>query len=257
MTRRLALLAALLAAAAARGQTMLDQEERLVEVHSLLLALPALQAPGALRAGEATLGLELVAIPAIDGTTGGKRQITASDRTRAFPRPRLALGLSGPLDTRATVGVAYVPPVAIRDVTSHQGALEAGLARALGPVWLGVRAQAVYGRSRSPVTDPATRDTLTTWIVGADLSAGWPLPAWGLSATPYVSVGVARVAGDFRVESDGYVLRSRSTNLSLGAGLRLALPGRLDAAAELVAFPDRLIHPSFRIAWTPDLGGSR
>jgi len=195
-----------------------------------------------------------VAIPTIDGTTGGKRQITASDRTRAFPRPRLALGLPGPGDTRAFAGLAYVPPVAIRDVTSHQGALEAGLAGALGPVWLGVRAQAVYGRSRSPVTDPATRDTLTTWILGADLSAGWPLPAWGLAATPYASLGVARVAGDFRVESDGALLRSRSTNLSLGAGLRVALPGRLDAAVELVAFPGRLVHPSFRIAWAPALG---
>jgi hypothetical protein len=257
VSRRLLALAALLSAGAARGQTMLDQEQRLIEVHSLLLALPALQAPGGLASGEATVGLELVAIPLIDGTTGGKRQITASDRTRAFPRPRLALGLAGPAGTRATLGLAYVPPVEVNGVASHQGALEAGLARALGPVWLGLRGQLVYGRSRSPVTDPATRDTLTTWIAGADLSVGWPLDAFGLRVAPYATVGVARVSGDFRVTSDGYLLRSRTTNLSLGAGLRVALPGRLDAAAELVAWPGRLVHPSFRLAWAPDLGWAR
>lgn len=257
MSRLLPLAAALLLAGPARGQTMLDQEERLIEVHSLLVALPALQAPGALGPGEASLGLEVVAIPVIDGTTGGKRQLTASDQTRAFPRPRLALGLPGPAGTRASLGIAYVPPVAVRDVTSHQGALELSLARPLGPIWLGLRGQALYGRSRSPVTDPATRDTLTTWAGGAELAVGWPLSAFGLSATPWASVGVVRAAGDFRVESDGYLLRSRTTNLALGAGLRVALPGRLEAAAELVAFPGRLVHPAFRLAWTPDLGWPR
>ena len=249
------LLALALAAGPARAQTMLDQEERLIEVHSLLLSLPALQAPGALDAGEAALGIELVSIPVIDGTTGGKRQITASDRTRVFPRPRLALGLPGPAGTRLALGAAYVPPVAVRGVTSHHGALEVGISRAFGPVWLGLRAQGVYGRSRSPVTDPATRDTLTTWIGGAELAAGWPLTLLGHGLTPYASLGVVRVAGDFEVTSDGYRLRRRATDLSLGAGLRVALPGWLDVAAELSAFPGRLVHPSFRLAWTPRLAG--
>lgn len=251
---RLLAVAAALGAGPARAQTMLDQEERLIEVHSLLLALPALQAPGALASGEAALGLELVVIPLIDGTTGGKRQITASDRTRVFPRPRLALGLPGPAGTRLAVGLGYVPPIAVRDITSHQGALELGIARALGPVWLGVRAHGVYGRSRSPVTDPATRDTLTTWVGGAELAVGWPLTLLGQGVTPYASLGVVRVAGDFEVTSDGYLLTRRATHLWLGAGLRLALPGRLDAAAELSTFPGRLVHPSFRLAWTPSLG---
>ena len=48
--RARAALAVLLAALAggARAQTMLDQEQRLIEIHSLLVALPALEAPGAL-----------------------------------------------------------------------------------------------------------------------------------------------------------------------------------------------------------------
>jgi len=41
----------------------------------------------------AFLMAEFIGIPYIDGTTGGKVQITASDRTRIFPRPRIALGL--------------------------------------------------------------------------------------------------------------------------------------------------------------------
>ena len=45
---RPALLLALLAAPLlARGQTMLDQEQRLIDIHCLLLDLPAVQAPGA------------------------------------------------------------------------------------------------------------------------------------------------------------------------------------------------------------------
>jgi len=85
-----------LAAGAARAQTMLDQEERLIEIHSLLIALQPGNAPGAYRAGELSLGLELIVIPPIDGITGGKRQITASDQTPVFPRPRLAIGLPAP-----------------------------------------------------------------------------------------------------------------------------------------------------------------
>ena len=117
-----------LAASAARAQTMLDQEQRLIEIHSLLIALQPGNAPGAYRSGELSLGLEIIVIPPIDGTTGGKRQITASDQTPVFPRPRLAIGLPAPEDFRAFIGLAYIPPIKINEVSSHQGALEAGLA---------------------------------------------------------------------------------------------------------------------------------
>jgi hypothetical protein len=257
MIRRLLVPGLLLAAGAgpARAQTMLDQERRLIEIHSLLVALPPVDAPGARGPGEASLGLEVVTIPTIDGTTGGKRQITASDRTRAFPRPRLAVGLPAPAGFRAFAGLAYVPPLELRGVSSHLGALEAGLAWLPVPgVALGLRGHLAYAESRSPVTDPATRDTLRTLVAGADLAAGWRIEHALGSATPYAGVGLARVAGDFRVTSDGVVLRSRTTDLALHAGVRLLARQRLELAAELEAVPGRLVHPAFRIAWAPEWG---
>ena len=243
-----------LAAGPAAAQTMLDQEERLIEIHSLLVALPPVAPPAAYRAGEASLGVEVVAIPAIDGTTGGKRQITASDRTRAFPRPRLALGLPAPEGFRAFAGIAYIPPIPIRDVSSHLAAAEAGIAWAPAALAAGLRGHVAYARSRAPVTDPATRDTLRTLELGADLSAGYRLDLGLGSLTPYAGVGISRVAGDFRVTSDGVLLSSRTTNPSLSAGVRLFARQRIEAIAELVVFPGRLVHPSFRVAWVPDWG---
>ena len=83
-------------AGSARAQTMLDQEVRLIEIHSLLIDIPPGAAPGAYRPGEVSLGLEVIGIPSINGQTGGKVQITASDHTPLFPRPRLAVGLPAP-----------------------------------------------------------------------------------------------------------------------------------------------------------------
>ena len=80
-------------ATAAQAQTTLDQEQRLIEIHSLLVDVPSSTAPGAYRPGEVSLGLEVIGIPPITGQTGGTVQRTASDHTPLFPRPRLAVGL--------------------------------------------------------------------------------------------------------------------------------------------------------------------
>ncbi len=247
----LAFAVALGAGTAARAQTLLDQEQRLIEVHALLLSLAPLAPPGAWAALEAEAGLELITVPTIDGTTGGKRQLTASDRTPVFPRPRLVLGLPAPEGFRAFVGASYLPPVALGGVSSHLGALEAGLAwaPAPGPLAVGLRAHLVRARSRSPVTDPNTRDTLDSLEYGADLSIGCRIDT-GLGAfTPYASAGLLRVAGDFHVESDGYLLTSRSSELALAGGLRFASARHFTAAAGLIAFPGRLVHPAFLLAW--------
>jgi len=248
-----AFLLASLGAGQARAQTMLDQEQRLIELHSLLIALTPDNAPGVYRPGELSLGLELIVIPTIDGTTGGKKQITASDRTPVFPRPRLAIGLPAPTDFRAFAGIAYVPPIAINDVTSHQGALEAGIAWAPGgPLAVGLRGTFLIARSTSPVTDPRTKDTLDTVELGADLSAGYRVELGWLSVTPFASLGITHIAGDFKVTSDNYTLSSKTTNPSVTGGVRLyARPG-FEATAELVVFPGRLVHPGFRLAWVPD-----
>ena len=252
MSRRAAVLL-LCAAPVARAQTMLDQEQRLIEIHSLLIALEPGSAPGALAPGELSLGLEVITIPSIDGTTGGKKQITASDRTPAFPRPRFSIGLPAPEGFRAWAGLAYIPPVEIRSVSSHFIGGDAGIAWAPGgPLAAGLRAHALYAQSKSPVTDPATRDTLDTSEFGADVSCGYRFDFSRASVTPFASAGLTRVAGDFTVTSDGTVLTSRTTNPAFGGGVRVfAAPG-IDAVAQLIVFPGRLVHPAFSIAWVGD-----
>ena len=252
---RLALPVLLAAAAApARAQTMLDQEQRLIDIHGLLLDLPALEAPGALAPGALAVGVEAVTIPHIDGTTGTKRQITASDRTPLFPRPRLAVGLPAPGDLRAFAGLSYIPPLEIRSVSTHYAAAEAGIAWAPAgaPAGLraGLRGHALYASSRAPVTDPATRDTLETRGWGAELSAGARLAlpgAWVVE--PYAGAGVADVRGRFRVTSDGNVLRSSWRGAVLHAGARLVLGGRWEGVAELDGYPGRLVHTDVRVGY--------
>ncbi len=253
--RALAALVAVAAAVPAAAQTMLDQEERLIQIHSLLLDLPPVQAPGALLEGQLDVGLELVGIPYIDGTTGGKVQITASDRARIFPRPRLSLGLPAPEGFRAFVGLAYIPPIPINGVAVHYGALEAGLAWTPGPFALGLRGHLVYAVSRSPVTDPATKDTLQTLVGGADLSAGWRLALGPVSLTPYAGVGVVSLEGTFTVQSDGTVLTSGYTGLSVEAGLRLLVVDHWQAVVEFDAYPGRLTHGSLMLGYVFDLWG--
>jgi hypothetical protein len=251
MMRSAVFLALALAAGGANAQTMLDQEQRLIELHSLLLVPSAMTAPGSYRFHELKVGVEVIGIPPIDGQTGGRRQITASDRTPAFPRLRLAFGLPAPEDFRAYVGVGYIPPIQIASVSSHFGSLEAELAWAPGPLSVGLRGYGLISRSQSPVTDPTTRDTLDNWELGANLAAGYQFRLDWLGVTPYAGVSVTGVAGDFTVTSDGYVLTSRTVNPGLNAGVRL-FAKRFEAAVELVAFPGRLIHPTFSLAYVPE-----
>ncbi len=256
MRRALALAAALAAAPGPAGaQTMLDQEQRLIDIHSLLVDLPPVDAPGSYAPWEASLGLELVVIPPIDGATGSRRQITASDRTPVFPRPRLAVGLPAPDGFRAFAGLSYIPPFQINGVSSHLGALEAGLAWAPGRWRLGLRGHVLYAESKSPVTDPGTRDTLQTFEFGADLSAGYGMRLGPADLTPYAGVGLTRLAGDFTVTSDGNLLTSRTTALALHGGLRALIQRHWEVVAELAAWPGRLIAPRFRAAYVFEWGG--
>ncbi len=250
--RAVALLLCLGAAAPGAGQTMLDQQQRLIDIHGLLLELPPVEAPAALRPYQVGVGVEAITIPSIDGTTGGKRQITASDRTALFPRPRLAVGLPAPEGFRAFAGLSYIPPFSIDDVSTHYGGVEAGLAYAPGPLAVGLRGHAVYAFSKSPVTEPQTRDSLETFLYGAEIAAGYGLAAGWLAWTPYAGVGVTHLHGRFRVTSDGVVLTSDATVAALHAGVRLLVKG-WEAVGELDAYPGRLVHPNFRVAYTFDL----
>jgi hypothetical protein len=253
--RALWILLAVAAAGPASAQTMLDQEQRLIQIHSLLLDLPPVQAPGALSPGQLSLGLELIGIPYIDGTTGGKVQITASDRTRIFPRPRIALGLPAPDGFRTFVGLSYIPPIPINGVSTNYVALEAGIAYAPGELAIGLRGHGVYAFSKSPVTDPATKDTLETWEFGADLSAGYRFDLGPVSLTPYAGAGVVYLDGHFTVTSDGVVLDSQYTGLSLEAGLRLVIVKHWEVVAEVDAYPGRLVHVGVLLGYAFNLWG--
>lgn len=247
------LLFTVVAAGSASAQTMLDQEQRLIQIHSLLLDLPPVDEPGACRAGQLSAGLELVFVPPIDGTTGNKKQITASDRTPVFPRPRIALGLPAPESFRAFVGISYVPPVLVRNVSLNYFAGEAGIAWLPGTLRVGLGAHLLHAASQSPVTDPVIRDTLNTTELGAELSAGARF-GWGaLALTPYGGLGLVHLSGDFRVTSDGVTLSSQNTVPALHAGARLTFRDRWEAIAEAAYYPGRLIHPSVRLGYLFDL----
>ncbi len=247
--RVLALVVACAAATVARAQTMLDQEERLIDIHALLLDLPPMQAPGALPPRTLDVSLEGVGIPHIDGTTGTREQITASDRTRIFPRPRVALGLPAPRGFRAFVGLSYIPPVPIRDVSTNAVAAEAGLALVREVLRVGVRGHAVYATARSPVTDPATRDVLETRAWGAELSAGARFALAWASVEPYAGAGVVALRGRFRVTSDGNVLRSAFAGPALHAGVRVLVRSRWELVTEVDGYPRRLVHTDVRLGY--------
>jgi hypothetical protein len=234
---------------AARAQDVPYLESRLIDVHSLLLDLPPLQAPAALTAGALDASLEVVSIPYIDGDVGTKHELTASDHTRIFPRPRLMLGLPAPLGLRAFAGISYIPPIEIRRVSAHYLAAEAGLGLTPGPFRLGLRGHAVRAVSRSPVTEPATRDVLRTELLGADAAVGVHLGSGALELEPYAGAGLVALRGRFRVTVDGTVLRSRHAGLALHAGLRLLLRSRWEAVAEADAYPGRLTHADLRLGY--------
>ena len=216
-------------------------------------------APGAYRPGQLSVGVEIIGVPPIDGSTGVrgtpgfKRQITASDKSAAFPRPRLALGLPAPEGFRAFAGLAYIPPVEFKSVSVHYLAGEGGIAWVPGPLRVGIRAHALYAKSESPVTDPVIRDTLHVGEYGADLSGAYEQLFGPLAVTPYAGVGLSHLVGNFRVTSDAVLLTSNRTALTLNGGVRLVLSKRWQGIAEADFYPGRMIHPAFRLGYLFDL----
>lgn len=245
----LATLAAGAAPRPALAQTLLDQEQRLIEIHSLLLDLPPLQSPAALGSGTLGVSLEVVGIPPIDGTTGSKTQRTASDHTRLFPRPRLQVGLPAPEGFRAFAGISWIPPVEFRDVTTNALGGEAGFGGVAGALRGGVRVHAVAAVGKAPVTDPATRDELRTLVWGGEAAFGAHV-AWGaLALEPYAGAGIVALRGRFHVTSDGNEIDSDYTGAALHAGIRLLYRARWEGVAECDAYPGRLVHVNVRLGY--------
>jgi len=236
------------------AQTTLDQEQRLIQIHSLLVALPPLTSPEGYEPWQVSLGAELIVIPSISGQIGGRvpPEITASDRTPVFPRPRLAIGLPAPQDFRAYVGATYLPPFQINSASSHQIGLEGAYAWVPEtPLSAGLRAFALFAESKSPVTDANTRDTLDSFDAGAELSVGYRFDLGSFTATPFAGFGATFASGHFRVFTDHDLLTSNTFNPSVDGGVRVHLRPGFDALAEVVAFPGVLVHPVFALAWTP------
>lgn len=235
--------------AAAGAQSVQDQEYRLIQVHSLLLDLPPLQAPAALEPGTVVPSVEAVFIPHIDGRVGDKQELTASDHTPVFPRPRLMLGLPAPQGFRTFVGLAFIPPITVASVSTTYVAGELGIGVAPGALRLGLRVHGVYAETLSPVTDPTTRDLLTTRTVGAELAAGLHLGHRDLFAEPYLGAGVVSLAGRFHVTVDGNVLHSAYTGAALQLGVRTVFHSRLELVGEVDSYPERFTHGSLRVGW--------
>jgi len=144
------------------GADMLDQEERLIEIHSLLIALQPGNAPGAYRAGELSLGLELIS----SRHRRHHRREAADHRLRSNPcLSPPAAGDRAPRaeDFRAFVGLAYIPPIKFNEVSSQSGGPGSGTRLGpRGPALRGIRGYVVVARSQSPVTEATTRDRLDT-----------------------------------------------------------------------------------------------
>lgn len=243
-------------ASPAAAQTTLDQEQRLIQIHSLLIALPPLTSPEGYEPWQVSLGAELIVVPTISGQIGGRvpPEITASDRTPVFPRPRLAIGLPAPEDFRAYAGATYLPPFEINGASSHELGLEGAYAWVpRGPLSVALRGFALFAESKSPVTDANTRDTLDSFDAGGDLSVGYRLELESLTLTPFAGVGLTYVAGNFRVFTDRELLTSNTVNLLVDAGVRVHLGLGVDAVGQVVAYPGVLVHPAFALAWTPQL----
>lgn len=244
---------ALLVALPALGQDVTGREERLVDIHSLLLDLPPIDAPGALEPWQLALSLELATIPPISGDVGPKREITASDHARLFPRPRLALGLPAPPGFRAFLGAAYIPPVEIAGISVNSLGAEAGIAWVDGPLRVGLRAHGVVARALSPVSAPYVRDRLSVAEGGWDVGAGWELRLGSLSLTPYAGMGQVWSRGDFRSSVDGGTVHSRRTSVAIDAGARALLLDHWEGAVEYSAYPGRLWSPRFRVGYVAHL----
>jgi hypothetical protein len=245
---------ALLLALPARGQGVIEREQRLVDIHALLLDLAPVQAPGALAPGQLGLGLEVTGIPVINGDVGPKREITASDHARLYPRLRVALGLPMPDGFRAFVGGGWVPPVEVNQITVDSLGVESGIAWVNGPWRLGLAGHFAVARALSPVSAPYVRDRLKVTEGGWDLRAGYELRLGKFSLTPYAGGGQVWTKGDFRSSVDGGTVHSTRGGAAIYGGARLLFHDHWEAVVEYSAYPDRLWNPRVRLGYVVSFG---
>ena len=236
---------------------MLDQEQRLIEIHSLLVALPALQAPGAL-APLAGRGSAWRSSPSRSSTAPPAARPSSPPPTSPAP----SRGCARRWACRWAAPGAPSPGWATSRPSRSTRSAPTCSAWRPAPAW---SARPVRGRAsactasgptrRSPVTDPATRDQLVTRIGGADLSAAWrlrarPRRAHALRRPRRRPGGRHLHRHQRRPPADQHHHRPRALRGHPPAGAS----GQLEVVAELIAWPGVLVHPGFSLAWVP--GGS-
>lgn len=222
--------------------------------------LPGFGVPEERRPGSLEIGVELSAIPHLDGEQRrvGFSGSKAEDVNKAplLLRPRAVVGLPRGF----TLTVAYVPPVEVFDVEPHllAVALERPVADA-GDWRFGARLFAQVGRVRSDITcpdevvgsddpevnptgcDEPSSDTVHMRYAGVELSAGRARE--GSSWRPYGALAVQRLDTEFEVDALTRGLRDRSRLTARGwtwsatAGVGWRSPSGLGVAVEAFYTP--------------------
>ena len=188
-----------------------SNEAQTFAILSVPLAFTGARAPSAKPRGIA-FGLEIANLPRVSraiATPTTCRPGKGPENTAPIPlivRPRLAAAVEGFL-----VEVGWIPPVSIGGVTANLLGLAIGRPFALTPsLTLGVRAHAVVGSLRAPITcdDDALDDPASECFGGTRSDDRWRPGVYGLEAVvgggssrmrPHAGVGYARLQPRFRV----------------------------------------------------------
>jgi hypothetical protein len=265
-----ALLLALATTGAASAQFVLrdhevldfDRPEAWAMAWFAALTIPtALAGPEPLEPGALELSLEGGWVPQLSeeqrtvGFIGEKPEDL--NRTSVFGRPRLSLGLPAQL----TATLAWAPPVDVGGIEPRL--LSLSLAR---PLWQGSRARlgarlfGERGTLRGDLSCPAdragsddpernpygcdepSRDTMSTRLVGLELSAGTTLESLPRVA-PYAAVAGSRVHAEYQVQAERFgfldrtLLETDGTVWSATLGASVDVGHRLRLAGELFYAP--------------------
>jgi hypothetical protein len=273
----LAFAASTLAPGAAAGQELLDARQRLdfdrpeawgMKFAAAVLTFSALDSLRALPPGAFEIAVEGVSVPSLSeherriGFVGTK--VEDIDRTPAYGRVRARVGLPRGFD----LAVGIVPPVELDGLEPRFLALSLGrVLRERPALRLGTRAHVQAGhlegdmtcsrrqvaggedRQRNPLNcREASNDELELLLFGFDLVIARPARRPG-GLEPYLTVGVQRLDGTFRVDAlygnlrDRAQLETEGTTFAVAAGLSGSVRDRWRFAGEAYYSPLEIRRP--------------
>jgi hypothetical protein len=206
------------------------------------------------------VGLEGAYVPHVDAVTAtptvcrpGKGAEDVN-RLPVLPRPRLGL----PLPFGLALQVSWVPPIRVNGVKANLVGVSIGKTFGqLDGFVVGLRGHATFGSVRAPITcpdealaDPASEcfggtrsdDRFRPNVIGADLTASWPLAAGRL--LPYLGTGYNRMSPRFQVgftnrfnQLDDQRVSVNLDRLAVFAGLTWRATATLGVSGEIYAVP--------------------